>query len=172
MRTTSTTLVFFALLASGMQAPPPPAPPPPPPRVLAAIPETGDASIEGLVRRLDTGEPLAGAPVVLLGLPERSGPFAGALSLREGMTDAAGRFLFEKLPASTYTLRIAPANFFPPPIGGTSAPAVTASITVGGGQKVSNLEFSLVPGGVIQGLIRDDDGRPAGNISVWALRIA
>ena len=49
---------------------------------------------------------------------------------------------------------------------------MTVSITVVGGQKVSNLAFSLVPGGVIHGLIRDDDGRPAGNISVWALRIA
>jgi hypothetical protein len=94
MRTTSITLALFAFLASGIQAPPPPAPPSPPPRVLAAIPETGDASIEGLVRRLDTGEPLAGVPVVLLGLPERSGPFAGALFQRESMTDAAGRFSF------------------------------------------------------------------------------
>jgi hypothetical protein len=167
------TLILLVLLASAMQAPPPPAPPRLPMRIFAAIPQTGDASIEGFVRRLDTGEPLAGAPVVLVGLPEEPGsPFAGAMSLRESMTDAAGRFLFEGLPASTYTLRITPANFFPPPIGGTSAPAVTASITVVGGQKVSNLAFSLVPGGVIRGLIRDDDGRPAGKISVWALRIA
>src|SRR5262245_48128353 len=172
MRATSTTLVLLVLLASGMQAPPPPAPPAPPPRIAAVIPETGDASIEGIVRRLDTGEPLAGAPVDLLGLPVRSGFFAGAMSLRDGMTDAAGRFLFEKLPAGTYTLRITTANFSPPPLGGTSAPAATASITDGGGQKLSNLAFSLVPGGVIHGLIRDDNGRPAGNTSVWALRVA
>src|SRR5687768_17147591 len=134
MRTTLTTSIFLVLLA-GRQAPPPPAPPAPPPRIFAAIPSTGDSAIEGLVRRLDTGEPLAGAPVVLLGLQDRSGAFPGALSQLEIKTDAAGRFLFEKLPASTYTLRIAPANFFPPPIGGTSASVLSSSVTVSDGQK-------------------------------------
>jgi len=172
MRITSTVLVLLGILGAAMQAPPPPAPPAPPPRIAAAIPETGDASIGGLVRRLDTGEPIATASVDLLGLPMTSGPFAGALSIRQARTDADGRFVFEKLPPSTYTVRVTPADFFPPPIGGTSAAAATASVTVDGGQRVSNLSFNLVPGGVIHGLIRDDDGRPAPGISVWAMRVA
>lgn len=172
MRITPTVLVLLGLLGAAMQAPPPPAPPAPPPRIAATIPETGDASIGGLVRRLDTGEPIAMASVDLLGLPQRSGPFAGALSIRQAKTDADGRFVFEKLPPSTYTVRVVPTNFFPPPIGGTSAAAATASVTVDSGQRVSNLSFNLVPGGVINGLIRDDDGRPAPGISVWAMRVA
>jgi Carboxypeptidase regulatory-like domain len=157
MRITSTVLVLLGLLGAAMQAPPPPAPPAPPPRIAATIPETGDASIGGLVRRLDTGEPIATASVDLLGLPERSGPFAGALSIRQAKTDADGRFVFEKPPPSTYTVRVGPTNFFPPPIGGTSDAAATASVTVDGGQRVPNLSFNLVPGGVIHGLIRDDE---------------
>jgi hypothetical protein len=91
--------------------------------------------------------------------------------MRQARTDADGRFVFEKLPPSTYTVRVGPTNFFPPPIGGTSATSATASVTVDGGQRVSNLAFSLVPGGVIHGLIRDDDGLPAPVISVWAMRV-
>src|SRR5262245_34559773 len=65
VRTLSLTLALFVLVGPWMQAPPPPAPPAPPPRIFGVIPETGDATIGGVVRRVDTGEPLAAAPVTL-----------------------------------------------------------------------------------------------------------
>jgi uncharacterized protein (TIGR03435 family) len=154
-----------------LQAPPPP-PTPLPIRIGGgggvgggggAIPTTGSASIEGLVRRLDNSEPLPAALVTLLGLPDRT----GALLQREAYTDASGKFVFEKLPPSTYTVRVTPNNFFAP----TGTPTATASVPVTDGQKVSNVTFGLVPGGVIHGVIRDAGGRPQANLTARAMRV-
>jgi hypothetical protein len=166
MRTTSTTLALFALLAAGAQAPPLPPPPLLSLGITEEIPRTGDALIEGLVRRQDTGEPLAAVEVVLTLYPR-----TGAPSLRSSLTDSAGRFVFERLPAEAYTLRISSENFFAPPVGGSSAAVLTEEITLGGGQRRTNLAYNLVPAGVIHGLIRDDAGRPTPDISVTALRV-
>jgi hypothetical protein len=161
-------LIFSALLAAVLQAPfsPPPPPPPPPLRISAAIPDTGDRLIEGLVRRLDTGAPLLGARVNLTGLPDRT----GALSVRDTVTDAAGRFVFRNLPASTYTVRVSLANYFAPPVSGVAAAVVTASVNTGV-QNTSSVTLSLTPGGAINGSLRDAQGQPLSNVPVSALRV-
>jgi hypothetical protein len=135
-------------------------------RIGGAIPETGDGLIEGVVRRMDTGGPLAEARVNVTGLRDGT----GALSIREVLTDAGGRFAIRNLPASTYTVRVSLENYFPPSIGPISPREATASVNTND-QKTSNLTFELIPGGTISGSVRDDDGRPLPSVSVAALRI-
>jgi hypothetical protein len=109
---------------------------------------------------------LPDARVNLTGLPDGT----GALSLWQASTDAAGRFVFGNLSASTYTVRASLENYFAPAVAGVSAAAVTASVNTGV-QKTSSLVLSLTPGGTINGSIRDESGQPVSSISVSALRI-
>jgi hypothetical protein len=161
-------LILTGLLAGVLQGPIPPPPPPSatPIRVNGTIPETGESLIEGIVRRLDTGAPLPEARVRLTGLPDRT----GALSIREVLTGADGRFAIRNIPASTYNIRVSRENYFATNIGGVSAAAVTVSVNTAA-NKTSDLSFGLTPGGVISGVARDGDGRPMPKVSVSAFRI-
>jgi|SRR5688572_3139931 len=161
-------VLILSVVLAGWQGPVPPPPPPPPLplRIGAMIPSTGEGLIEGVVRRLDTGAPLPDARVNLTGLQDRT----GALALREALTDPAGRFVFRNLPDSTYTVRVSLENYFGPSIAGDSAAVVAVSVNTGVA-KASSLIFNLIPGGTINGSVRDDDGQPVSNISVAALRI-
>jgi hypothetical protein len=136
-------------------------------RVVGAIPETGDGVVDGVVRRPDNGQPLAGARVVLTGLPDRT----GALSQRMHHTDDAGRFEFRNLPPAAYTLRVSLENYFAPPVSGASSTVLTAPADVGLVQSRSSHALTLIPGGVISGSVRGAEGQPAPNVSVAALRV-
>jgi hypothetical protein len=164
-------LTFSALLALQGPIPPPDPPRPLPVRIFGGIPETGESLIEGVVRRLDSGEPLPFARVNLTGLPQPLGsPFAGALALRDAVTDAEGRFAFRNLPAATYTVRVSLENYFAPGITGLSAAELTASVNTEA-HKESRLTLNLVPGGTIAGSVRDVEGQPEPNVWVSALRV-
>lgn len=45
-----------------------------------------------------------------------------------------------------------------------------AVLTVAAGENVNNIDFKLVPGGVISGRVVDEDGEPLSNVTVQALR--
>jgi hypothetical protein len=162
-------MLLSIFLAAVMQGPPtaPPPPPAPPVRIAGPIPQNGDGVVDGVVRRSDNGEPLAGARVILTGLPDRT----GALSQLASQADAAGRFEFRNLQPAAYTIRVSLENYFAPPTAGVSGTLLTVPADVGLVQSRSSHALALIPGGVISGSVRSADGAPASNVLVAALRV-
>lgn len=149
----------------------------------------GTAAIVGTVTAADTGRPLAGAAVNLSGMatvssPGRSGapqPIANALVAglvnsstglplgRALVTDAQGRFVFQRLPAGQFMLNVICDQYLPTSYGQKKANRPGTPIPVTDGQQVS-VTIPMMRGGAITGQVIGDDGTPLMNAQVRALR--
>jgi protocatechuate 3,4-dioxygenase beta subunit len=116
----------------------------------AAVPVTSNpnnATIEGRVTRLKTGDPIPGIPVYVGDQVARSGP--------------DGHYIINNVPPGTYSLSMRNAQtqgFFPPSRGG-----VPGSVTVKAKQHIDNLDFKLNAGGKVSGRVLDGNGQPVRN---------
>ncbi len=71
-----------------------------------------------------------------------------------GTTDQSGNYRITNLPAATYRIRpIAPSFVFDDEL-------TNDSVVVSAGENVEDVNFSLIPGGVITGKITDADNKP------------
>jgi len=122
---------------------------------------TGTAAIRGMVLAADTSRPLRLAHVVLIG--------SATGTLRVTSSDADGRFAFAALPADRYTIGASK----PPYLGavaGARRPARSGTpVVLGIGQTADDVTIRLPLGAAITGVITDERGQPAMNVSV-ALR--
>jgi Carboxypeptidase regulatory-like domain len=73
-------------------------------------------------------------------------------------TDESGRYQFTALPAGSYLMRAHSFAFIPENRAAGLDPF--KRITLDRGEKRENVDFGLVPGGVITGRVSDADGRP------------
>ena len=151
----------------------------------AQQPSTATATIEGVVVKTGTREPLAGARIQL----ERE---RGDLSRREqnetppapgappppipefhfsATTGPDGRFVIEKLPPGEYRLYATRTGGYVPGEYGQRSPTGRGiSFQLGPGEKKTDIQLSLTPTGSISGRVYDRDGEPAGKATVQALR--
>jgi hypothetical protein len=120
-------------------------------------------SIEGVILRADTGEPLRKAWVTLHGARERGGS-EGALS------DTSGRFSLKDIEPGQYTLTVERNGFVRQSYGqrGPETPGTTLSISPG--QTLRDIEIRLTPAAAISGHVYDEDGEPVEAARVSALR--
>ncbi len=96
-----------------------------------------------------------GAPGIVVGLhpSEMTGPFDPSY---KATTDQDGNYLIIDVPAGSYeATTVAPAFVI-----ADSKNARGHSVVLGEGERVENINFSLVRGGVITGKVIDADGRP------------
>ena len=121
------------------------------------------ASIEGLVVDDATGLPLAGALVSLDGLPTRAEV--------ETTTDRAGKFRVEDIVAGPHRL-IASLNGYVQKAIGAAGPdrRPVPLLTLGPGERLTDVVFRLVPTGVIAGRLSDVQGNPVMGAEVIAVR--
>ncbi len=98
-----------------------------------------------------------------------SGAGPGALS-RTVMTDATGRYTFDRLPAGRFTLSASKAAYLTAVHGAKQPGRAGVSINVSESQKVEGLTLTLVRGAVIAGAIRDERGQPIDGATVQVLR--
>lgn len=106
------------------------------------------ASVAGRVTMKNKG--VAGVAVYAEELNRRVWPRASY----RGTTDPTGNYRITNLPAGTYTIRpMAPAFALEDEV-------TNNSVVVTEGENVEDINFSLVPGGVITGKISDGDGKP------------
>jgi hypothetical protein len=130
--------------------------------LLAQLSNT--ASVEGVVTRLGTGEPLARATVTLSNDRQPS----QALSTT---TDASGRFSFSNVPPGEYRLQASRQGPYIPAEYGQRKPGERGiPITIGPGQRITEIRLELAPTGSISGRILDSDGEPLGRVEVQALQ--
>ncbi|HLQ75823.1 MAG TPA: carboxypeptidase-like regulatory domain-containing protein [Terriglobia bacterium] len=153
-------LAMFAVLLQGAAPQTPPLPP-------------GTASIEGVVVKLGTNEPIAGADLELTGqIAPGANPNPAGTSgpIRAVTSGADGKFAFRSVRAGTYKLVAAR-------IGGSYTPfeygqrgpigrGVSFSVADGEQKKDVRMEMALV--GSISGRILDSDNRPVGHVAVMA----
>jgi len=122
------------------------------------------ATVRGHVYALDTGAPLKRAQVTLRGNQRQGEPLST-------VTDAQGAFEFRNVDAGSYSLFGSKTGYISRAYGqGDQARGGGggASISVRAGQEVTGMDLRLVRGGVISGLITDEDGEPMVNVNVQA----
>jgi hypothetical protein len=73
-------------------------------------------------------------------------------------TDEEGRYHLTGVPAGNYTIAPATRTFVVPNEASFGQPG--KSVTLGEGEEVTGLDFSLIRGAVISGRVTDSDGRP------------
>ena len=151
----------------------------------AQQPSTAPATIEGVVVKTGTREPLAGAMIQLdrergdefRRVEEQPPPAPGAPPPRPpeshfGATTALdGKFVIENIPPGEYRLYATRAGGYVPGEYGQRTPAGRGiSVELSPGEKKTDIQLSLTPTGSISGRVYDGDGEPEGQATVQALR--
>jgi protocatechuate 3,4-dioxygenase beta subunit len=154
-------LIALAALVSGVQA----------------QPQRASASIEGIVVKLGTGEPLAGASVQLkIESPDEqlqsSELRARAQFHRTATSDGSGRFIFENAAAGQYRLiaTYEGGGYVPVEYGQRSPTGQGIPFEIAAGQKMTGIQLAMSPTGSISGRVYDRNGEPLGKAQVLALR--
>ena len=109
-----------------------------------------DTAIRGVVRHAETGLPLDGASVTLLGSGDQYGRRYVTQDAKQ--TDAGGAFAFEKLTPSPYRIQISLEGFAPRILNNVEPP--------------ESLVVELSPGAVISGTVSDRGGNPVPNAKI------
>ena len=115
--------------------------------------------VAGTVVRLDTGEPLRKATVILRSHDNvEQSMFA--------ITDYQGHFQFDKVQPGTYYLDVSRDGFVKLAYGQKKPGDPGANLTLAAAQKVTDLVFKLVRTGSISGRVMDEDGQSLPNVDV------
>jgi hypothetical protein len=135
------------------------------------------ASIEGIVLRSVSGEPLTRAELKLtpVGPENQDGVFikggpGAAESIPTVLTENTGRFLLKDLEPGQYRLTVSRNGYAPQTYGRKSSSGPGAIINLAAGEKLSNIVFRLVPAGIITGRVRDSSGEPVPGYDVILLK--
>jgi hypothetical protein len=149
------------------------------------------ASIEGVVVRIGSGEPIAGAELKLTrvaGAPDGTpGPTSGTTpgpgvpSAAESIgppvppttaSDLNGRFIFKDVDAGSYRISAARNGYAKLEYGQRDSKGTGSIIPVARGQGIKDIVFRLTPAGSVNGSVRDVSGEPLTGFQVLLLRSA
>ncbi|MCC7007236.1 MAG: carboxypeptidase regulatory-like domain-containing protein [Acidobacteria bacterium] len=133
-------------------------------RDVVASTRLGTATITGMVLTEGTGLPVRRARVTLSG----QGPQGG----RSTLTDDQGRFVFQALPAGRFTLTASKAGYVDASFGAKRAGRPGTPIQLAEGQKLESVAITLPRGGVLTGMVVDENGEPEPGTQVRAFRYA
>jgi len=143
-------------------------------RVALPTPQA-PASIEGVVIKLGTGEPLANAGVQLnlesAPSDERPDILPREDFHRSVKSDRNGRFIFENVAPGNYRLIATyEGGYVPSEYGQRSPTGQGSSFEIAAGQKMTGVQLAMSPTGSISGRVYDPNGEPLGNGQVMAMR--
>src|SRR5678815_3526625 len=126
-----------------------------------------NATVDGTVRNLKTGEPLADVRIsITLGIPEAGiTPVSGPIYSKTATTDADGRFTITAISPGRHSVTATRTLFFRP--RRDSGPT---TLTLNEGQRLSGVQLFLSPTSVIAGRVIDDRREPLRSIRVEAMR--
>lgn len=123
---------------------------------------TGTGVISGFVVSEGTGTPVRRARVNLTGGTVRGG--------RSAMTTDDGRFSFVALPAGRYSMTASKAGYVDISYGAKRAGRPGTPIELAEGQKIEKAVINLPKGGVVTGIVIDDNGEPSPSTTVRAYK--
>src|SRR5262245_57511902 len=121
------------------------------------------ASIAGFVVKLGTNEPLSTSRVTRSSLEGRGQMYSASTS-----TD--GRFLVDKIPPGKYRLAANRSGYVRYEFGARGPGRRGLDITVGAGQRMTQILMPLSPAATITGRVFDRDGEPLAYVTVQAMK--
>src|SRR5436309_1395834 len=130
----------------------------------AMDPNAPKAEISGQVLDSGNGQPLKKAWITAR-LLERNGRNASTVA-----TDAQGHFLIKELDAGRYILSAQRNGYVAQTYGAKNPNEQGTTISLSSGQKLNDIVFHLIQGGVISGRIVDEDSEPMPRVQVQALQ--
>jgi len=122
----------------------------------------GTGVMMGTVTMAGSGQPVEGVRVTLTGAELRG--------TRSAMTNDDGQFVFDKLPAGSYTVRGTRTGHIAGTYGQKQPGKPGTSIVLAAGQQLKNVTFEIAKGGVISGAVLDEKNRPSIGTSVRVMR--
>jgi Carboxypeptidase regulatory-like domain len=135
-----------------------------PPQMREASHPTGTGIIAGVVMTTDaTPRPLRRAIVTVNG--------AGLPTGRSALTDSAGRFEIDELPAGRFDVTARKAAYLPAAYGAIRPGRPGTPVTLAAGQQLT-LRLDMTRGAVLAGTLRDPSGTPVTGVLVYALDLA
>src|SRR5262249_31894866 len=146
--------------------------------LIALLVQQPQASVEGVVIKLGTGEPIANASVQL-NLEDGQQPEDRPVRPRpredfhhNAKSDANGRFIFENVVPGNYRLIATYDNggYVPAEFGQRSPTEQGTSFELAAGQRMTGVQLAMSPTGAIAGRVYDKNGEPVGKAQVMAMR--
>jgi hypothetical protein len=134
------------------------------------------ASLEGIVLRADTAEPLAKAQVLLTRtvLPAPGAnpgtPLIPPPPIPPIITDASGKFSFKDLEPATYRLAVTKNGFVRSEYGARTTGTPGAPINLPAGQSMKDIAFRLVATAAISGRVRTSTGEPGAALNIQLMK--
>ena len=96
----------------------------------------------------------------------------GAVQTPSATSDASGQFTLVDVPPGHYVLKGQRNGYLETSYGARRPEGEGTPVSVEAGQNVKDLQFKLVPFGVIAGTVRDQDGEALSRVSVRAYRVS
>jgi protocatechuate 3,4-dioxygenase beta subunit len=129
------------------------------------------ASIQGSVTKAGGGQPLKGVRISFRRLDGSQNPFGNVRT--PVATDATGRFLVTGVDPGQYRISAERDGYIRQEYGQRTTTGSGTVISVAAGQRLE-LQFQMLPAGVISGRVSDERGEPAarGEIQAWAFQYA
>jgi protocatechuate 3,4-dioxygenase beta subunit len=120
-------------------------------------------TIEGVVVKATTGDPLKKAVLTLTKAEERGQP-------KNATSDASGHFQLKNVEPGRYHLYAARNGYARQEYGQRASHGSGTILTLTAGQHLKDISFRLTPAAVIAGHVYDEDGEPVAEAEVQALR--
>jgi hypothetical protein len=131
--------------------------------LLAWSVQQAPASVEGVVIKMGSGDPIAGATVQL---HSEKTP-----SMYTATTTPEGRFTFTNVAPATYRLFATRSGGYVPAEYGQRTPTSEGiPFEITSGQRMGGIQLAMAATGSIAGRVYDQDGEPLGRAQVQALR--
>jgi hypothetical protein len=139
---------------------------------LVALALQGTASVDGIVLKMGSGEPLSGVTVQLH--PEKAERELGPRDIEfySVKTGQDGKFVIGNVLPGEYRLIATRINggYVPAEYGQRSPSSEGVPLTIAAGQKLNGMQLAMWPTGSISGRIYDRDGDAVAHAQVNALR--
>ena len=134
-------------------------------------------SVEGVVARIGTGEPVVGAEIKLTRVGGPSDTAAQSIGETIGrplstVSDRYGRFVFKDLDVGSYHVTAARNGYTKLEYGRRATTGTGTVVTLTKGQALKDIIFRLTPTGNVNGNVRDVSGEPLSGFQVLLLHPA
>ena len=133
-------------------------------------------TIEGVVVRAGSGEPLARAQVTLIRTAAEIGELPAGPNLASPpatpavTTGADGKFALKNVEPGSYRIAVARNGYARQEYGQRVFGGQGRVITVAAGQAITSIAFQLTPAGTVSGVVQDSSGEALAGAQVQLLR--